>query len=314
MPRSLAQLDLNLLVALEVLLVEKQVTRAARRLGITQSAMSQTLQRLREALGDPILVRRGTTMAPSPRAAALAGPLRAALRALERLVLEPPRFDPAASERVFRLAAFDIYSVSILPRVLARLGEAAPRAAVEVVPLAMDRVFDQLRSDDIDLALMVPRDPPGDLAHVGAFEDSLVSMVRADHPILAAEVTPAAFVRWPHARGRLVDGGPSAIDALLEALHLRRHVQLRLPHFLAAPALVSATDLIITMPRSLAGVLAPQWPVATFAPPVPQVPYTVELVWSRHVDADEGHRWFRELVLDVAQGLSPARTERARGA
>ncbi|MCB9569831.1 MAG: LysR family transcriptional regulator [Myxococcales bacterium] len=307
MARSLAQLDLNLLVALEVLLVERHVTRAARRLGVTQSAMSQTLQRLRDALDDPILVRRGTKMAPSPRAAALAGPLRASLHALERLVLGPPRFDPAASERIFRLAAFDVYSVSVLPRVLARLGEVAPRAAVDVVPMAMDRVYDQLRSDDLDVALMVPRSPPGDLVRAVALEDSLVSMVRADHPILAGEITPAAFVRWPHARGRVADGGPSAIDLLLEAQQLRRHVQLRLPHFLAGPALVSATDLIITMPRSLARELAPQWPVATFAPPLPQTPYTVELVWSRHVDADEGHRWFRELVLEVARGLGPPR-------
>lgn len=319
MPRTLAQLDLNLLVALDVLLAERQVTRAARRLGITQSAMSQTLQRLRQALDDPLLVRRGTRMAPSPRAEALAAPLRAALRGLERVLLDPPRFDPATSDRVFRLAVFDVYSASVLPRLLARLGAAAPHAGVELVPLAMDRLFDQLRGDEVDLAFTVPRDPPGDIAHEPALSDSLLSMVRAGHPILAAPITPESFVRWPHARGRLVDGGPSVVDTLLADVGLRRHVQLRLPYFLAAPAVVSATDLIVTMPRSLATVLAPQWPVVTFPPPLPQSPYTVAALWSRHVDAEPGHRWFRSLLLDAARDLdrsvhaaAPAPTPRAR--
>ncbi|MEZ4451915.1 MAG: LysR family transcriptional regulator [Nannocystaceae bacterium] len=304
--RSLAHIDLNLLVALDVLLAERQVTRAARRLGITQSAMSQTLQRLRDALDDPILVRRGMAMAPSPRAEALAGPLRAALRGLERVVLAPQDFDPAASERLFRLAVYDVYSASLLPRLLARFGAEAPRGGVEVVPLAMERIYEQLRDDEVDVALMVPREPPSDLCRADALEDWLVSMVRADHPILARPITLAAFVRWPHVRGRLVDGGPSAVDLLLEEADVRRHVQLRLPHFLAAPAIVSATDLVFTMPRSLAETLAPHWPVALFSPPLPRVAYTVELVWSRHVDAEPGHRWFRGLVLEAARALGGA--------
>ncbi len=303
MPRSLAQIDLNLLVALDVLLAERHVTRAARRMGITQSAMSQTLQRLRDVLDDPILVRRGTGMAPSPRAEALAAPLHAALRGLERVVLEPPAFEPARSDRAFRIATFDVYGVSVLPRLLARVHEQAPRVVLDVVSVAMERVHEQLRQGELDVALVRPRESPADIAHEPAIEEQLVSMVRADHPILRARITAAAFVRWPHASFRITDGGPSALDALLDAQGLSRCVPLRLPFFLAAPALACETDLVITLPRSAARAFERRWPVAVFVPPLPPMRYTVHMIWSRHLEADPSHRWLRAQVLATARAV-----------
>jgi len=303
MPRSLAQIDLNLLVALDVLLAERHVTRAARRMGITQSAMSQTLQRLRDVLDDPLLVRRGTGMAPSPRAEALATPLRLALRGLERVVLEPPAFEPARSDRAFRVASFDVYGVSVLPRLFARVHQAAPRVELEVVPVVMDRVHEQLRQGEVDVALLRPREEPADIAHEPAIEEQLVSMVRADHPLLRARITAAAYVRWPHAIFRITDGGPTAVDAMLDAEGLSRHVPLRLPYFLAAPALACESDLVITLPRSAARAFERRWPVAVFVPPLPPIRYTVHMIWSRHLDADPGHRWLRSLVLATAHAV-----------
>lgn len=302
-PRSLAQIDLNLLVALDVLLAERHVTRAARRMGITQSAMSQTLQRLRDVLGDPILVRRGTAMAPSPRAEALAGPLHAALRGLERVVLEPPAFEPARSDRSFRLATFDVYGVSVLPRLQARVHEQAPHAVLDVVPVVMERVHEQLRQGELDVALLRPRESPADIAGEPAIEEQLVSMVRQGHPLLRARITAAAFVRWPHATFRIADGGPTVLDARLDELGLSRRVPLRLPYFLAAPALACETDLVITLPRSAARAFERSWPVVVFTPPVPPVRYTVHMIWSRHLDADPGHRWLRAQVLAAVHAV-----------
>jgi DNA-binding transcriptional LysR family regulator len=297
---SLSRIDVNLLVALDVLLEERNVTRAAKRLAVTQSAMSQTLQRLRDALGDPLLVRRGLGMVPTPRAEALAAPLRVALESLARAIVEQPSFDPARAKRTFRLALYDVYAISVLPRVVARLVAEAPEVELDVTPVDPDTIEDRLRHGDVDVALLRTRRYPSDLAHESVLRERLVTMLRADHPALAKGTpTAAELARHPHAMIRLSGRGGSEVDSRLATKGISRRVQVRQPYFLAAAAVVSTSDLVISLPRTAGRALAERWPVTLLDPPFGPFEYAIGATWSRHYDAEPGHRWLRELVMQA---------------
>ncbi|MCB9759898.1 MAG: LysR family transcriptional regulator [Alphaproteobacteria bacterium] len=295
--RLLSRIDVNLLVALDVLLDERQVTRAARRLGVTQSAMSQTLGRLRELFDDPLLVRDGNRMAPTPRAQALALPLSHALRQLQAAVQGAARFDPATSDRRFTLAAHDYNAYLLLPDLMARLGVEAPGLAVDVVPVVPSEIVERLRGGEVDLCVSVVRDPPGALSVQPLVEERLVSMVRRDHPLLS-EKGPS-LERWasyPHGILSITGRGPGTFDALLAEVGLSRALVVRVPYFLAAPAVVLRSDVVLSVPGRLAAVFARQHPVGFFDPPLGASPFTLSMSWSRRLDADPGHRWFRAAV------------------
>lgn len=301
--RTLSSLDMNLLVALDVLLAERHVTRAAKRLGISQSAMSQSLQRLRETLDDPLLVRSGGQMVATPRAQALAGPLKAALRALERVINSQEVFSPAQMERSFSFSCLDTYAVSILPRLLSNMAEAGPHLSLEVTPMRVDRVFEQLRSGDLELALIGPWAVPDDICVKPLIDEHLVSMVRHDHPIVS-DPSPEAFVRWPHVVFRLSDRGDTAVDRALARVGLKRRVVGATPYFLSAPALVVESDLIVNVPYNAAKAFAARWPVALFEPPLDiRLAYTVSMAWPTYLDADPGHLWLRGLIEQIGDRL-----------
>lgn len=303
--RLLHQLDVNLLVALDLLLQERHVTRAAGRLGVTQSAMSQTLARLRGVFDDPLLVRRGGAMVPTKRATALEAPLREALRALEHAVTEAPSFAPAAATRRFRIAMFDMASVTVLPRLVQRLSTDAPGVDLEIVPMDVERIVGSLRAEDVDAAIMMPRDSATDVCRQPLFRDQLVSIVRADHPLAldGEHVSAEAFARWPHATIRLTDRGQGSLDRALADAGIERRVSLRVPYFLSAPALVCSTDMVFSLPRTAAVAFGSHWPIATFAPPVPTHRFTVHLLWSRTLDADPAQRWLRGQVVAAAEQI-----------
>lgn len=279
------------------------MTRAAARIGVTQSAMSQTLARLRGVFDDPLLVRSGGTMVPTPRAAALEGPLRDALRTLERAVTELPAFDARTAVRQFRIAMFDNATVTVLPRLVERLRAHAPGVDLEVVPIDVERILGQLRREEVDAAMMIPRELGKDVAQRPLFRDELASIVRADHPLLALPTLRLEdFVRWPHATIRLTGRGHGSLDEKLAQAGVERRVSLRVPYFLAAPALVASTDTVVSLPRTMAVAFAAHWPIAIFAPPL-EAPhrFTVHLLWSRALDADPAQRWLRAEVMAATE-------------
>lgn len=244
-------------------------------------------------------------MVATPRGEALAGPLRAALRDLER-VFTTPALDPATLRRVFSLTCLDTYSISVLPRLFARVEAAAPRAEVEVLPYDRDRVWERLRGGDAELALTGPSEAPKDMTAVPFLRETMVGVVRTGHPLLDGEITPQRYVEWPHAVVRITGRGRYAIDRFLEELGLTRRIVGRTPYFLSAPAIVGASDLIMTVPASAATFFARHWPLTCFAPPIGPMPYQVQLVWPRWLDADAGHRWLREEVLAIGHAMAQA--------
>jgi DNA-binding transcriptional LysR family regulator len=283
--------DLTVLATLDVVLAHGGVAPAARALGVTPSAVSHTLRRARELLGDPLLVRRGDGLVPTPRAEALRAPLREALAALGRAV-RPDTFDPARARRTFRLAAPDLFALVALPAIWAVLAAEAPGVDLVVLPPTT-------RRDDVDL-FVVPDAPwaagparPSEHVQRALLRDTYACFVAAGH------LSVGDLDAWA-ARDHLVvspDGeGPSAVDHALAAIGLRRRVAVRVAGFAEAAVLVARSDLVLTAPRAFRRLVDPAR-VVEVVPPLPLPAQSIALRWHARWDGDAGHAWLREVVL-----------------
>lgn len=302
---NLQQLDVNLLVALDILLDEAHVTRAAERMFVTQSAMSQTLQRLREALGDPLLVKVGAKMMPTPYAQSIQGPLKQALRALES-ALSAPQFDPQSDEYTFRLACFDTYAVTLLPALMQRVHEAGPNLFVDVYPMDVDQLWQQFRREEVHLAIVGPRPIPADVCAVPLFRERMVCLVRNTHPLAKKRtaITLDDYISWPHMVFRITGRGTNPIDEHLAEHQRARRIVGRSPSFLSAPAVAAQSDIIVTVPGSVASVFLNHWSLVAFDPPFERDnTFAVSMAWPAHLDADPAHRWLRTQLIEIAQAF-----------
>ncbi|MEM9069212.1 MAG: LysR family transcriptional regulator [Myxococcota bacterium] len=313
MLREVRDLDLNLLVALDAMLEERSVTGAARRLGLTQSAMSHKLKRLRDALGDPLFASGRHGLLPTPRSQSLERPLRRALYDIAAALRTEEGFDPLTSRREITVAASDLLELSILPRLLASLGVDAPRMRLtfrQRTPASSAA----LRTGDLDLLIQpgsqsVPgielQETAGIQRRHLADEDFRV-VARADHPALGGRKR-LTLKRYLDAAHVLVTpgGGPTGVaDHVLSRLGHARHVALRVPHFAAAPILVARTDLLLTCPTGLAEAAAEIVPLRVFRAPF-ELPQTrVFMYWHERFQQDPAHRWIREYVATFTQHAS----------
>jgi DNA-binding transcriptional LysR family regulator len=329
-PEGLAAIDLNLVVVLDALARERSVTRAAARLGVTQSAVSHALRRLRELLGDPLLVRSGNGMALTPHAEALVVPLRSGLITLSRALSTPPTFEPRHARRSFVLASVDLFDVLVMPGLLARIRAEAPGIDVSVLAASDRQLAEQLETGEVDAAI-VPhthgrRDGAGEASGTGLvrktlFRDRFVCLLRADHPVLAGapkrrrgttarRLTLAAYLSLSHALISSSAAGRGLVDELLAAQGHTRRITLRIPHFYSALAIVAQSDLVLTGPEGLVSLARPDLNVVALPVPIALPEASVNLVWHERFGNDPGQRWLRELTADVARGVR-ARIERA---
>ena len=303
---SLAGIDLNLMVAFDVLARTRSVTRAAVVLGVTQSAMSHTLRRLRAALHDPLLVRVGSALVLTPRAEVLRVPLRAALVSMGRALAIPDTFDPATARRTFRLVAPDLFDLLALPSLVARIAGIGPGIDLAMVPSLGPRLTADLETGDVDLAILpvgpyetVP-DGASDLVRRTVFEDGYRCFVRIGHPgLVDGQLSLDAYLAWPHVLVSPTGAGDGIVDGLLAARGLHRRIAARVPSFAVAPRIVARSELVLTAPAMLAETLG-DLPVVAVGAPVDLPVHGVAMVWHRRYAADPGHRWLRELIAEVA--------------
>jgi len=315
---SLHAVDLNLLVALDALARERSVTKAAERAGVTQSAMSHTLRRLRELFDDPLLVRGRGGMVLTPRAEALIVPLRSGLVSLARTLAEPEPFAPANASRTFRIVSPDLFDALVLPTLLKRLGRDAPSIDLAVVPTPK-RLSDSLETGDVDLAIYpVLLDPhPFDLGtQVDAelqsrtlFRDSFRCFVRSGHPELGGRrrLGLDAYTRLSHLLVSPGGEGPGVVDRILHAQGLERRIALRVPHFATALEVLEQSDLVLTAPSSLSKCSAAP-ALISYRVPLDIPEHAITMIWHPRFTEDPSHRWLRDLMLDVTNavpGLPP---------
>ncbi len=317
-PERLSGIDLNLTVAFDALTRELSVTRAAERTGVTQSAMSHALRRLRELLKDPLLVRGQNGMVLTPRAEALVVPLRSALLTLGRALAEKQEFLPATARRAFGIAAPDLFDVVMVPPLLERIRSSAPAVDISVVTADDRRFAERLETGEVDVAI-VPRfdevepgalPPAGGLMRRTLFNDRFVCLLRADHPALRGRrrLTLQTYASLSHALVSPRGEGAGPVDRALEQHGLVRRIALRIPHFYAALAIVAKSDLILTAPSGLARLASTDLPVRALAPPLRLPRHSVDLVWHERFTNDAGHRWLRKQMLEVASQQAILRT------
>jgi DNA-binding transcriptional LysR family regulator len=303
---ALGAINLNLLTALEALLAEGSVTRAAARAGVTQSAMSHSLRQLRELLGDPLLVRGPGGMTLTPRAEELSAPIRRGLMKLSRALAGGAPFDPARAERRFTILMGDSAAVTVLPPLLEILAREAPGVDVAVRPASGGRAIELLSAGEIDGAILVSPSDRASLRTRRLFTEDFVCLVREDHPEVGDALPLELFVRLRHALISQRGAGPSFVDEALARFGHARRVVLRVPYFLAAPLIVARSDLVLTAPRRVAEQLAKALPLRALPPPVELSSFSTHLVWHERDDADDAHAWLRAAVARAVQGEEPS--------
>lgn len=300
---NLARLDLNLIVALDALLTERGVTRAAARVGLGQSAMSHNLARLRALFGDELLTRGPEGMRPTPRALALVEPVRAALFQIQALVSRDETFDPRTAERTFRLGLPGSTEVLLVPALLAYLCEAAPGVHLRLHAIDSARLLDDLDADRLDLAVGIGAFAKGQLHHKRRplLTETYLCMFNAERTGILAPITLDDYVRLPHVLTSLRPGERGVVDDALAGLGLRRTVVLTTPRFLTVPFLVARAPVVTTMHARLARFFAAELGLSLSLPPVELPEVSVSLLWHASYDLDSGHRWLRHTVARLTR-------------
>lgn len=300
--------DLGLLIALEALLAERHVTRASKRLGITQSAASQRLARLREFFEDPLLLPGRPRMVLTPRAQALAEPLSRALAALRAAVRVGAPFDGSTSTRHFVLLGNDVLEAYGVPRLFPMLAREAPRVTIQIDRVDAD-FAQRLERGTADLAFA----PDGMVTHASLRRlplpaEPFIVLVRAKHPLAAERLTLARYLAAEHLliAPRGLPG--SLVDAALERVGKRRRVALRIQHFSAAPFVLKTTDLVLTCPAFVAAMAQGVVPLRRLKLPLALPDDRSSIVWHERSHADAGHVWLRERIR---AGIGTAAPERA---
>ncbi len=299
---DLSRIDLNLLVVLEAIYTEGGLTRAGERLNVTQPAVSHALGRLRDLLGDPLFVREGHGMVPTPLTRNLIGPLREALRAMELTLNEARRFDPAVSEKRFTLGCRDPLELRVLPGLMRDLRLLAPELELATVSFRRRDMEADLFSGQLDLVTdsLLPRSR--NIRHVHINTDPLVVLARRGHPAIQGGLDLAGYLQQRHILVTSRRTGPGLEDFELARRGLQRKVSLRCQHFFAASRVVRETDLLLTMPGRLAGLINRDGDYALASFPLDMPPQDVYLCWHANVDNDPANCWLRERIIAALQG------------
>jgi DNA-binding transcriptional LysR family regulator len=298
---NLAALDLNLLVALDALLLEANVSRAAMRVGLSQPATSHALQRLRDMLGDPLLVRVGARMELTPRAQALRGPLSQALDQVRGLFI-PDDFDAASSERRFRLMMPDLAVELLVPPLMEKVTRLAPNVRLDIVPWRGPAIFNAEFARTIDLVISIGN-AFGGFHRQLLYTDRDALAVRRGHPAGTMLARREVFLAARHVAVVIRGQNADLIDDWLRTKGIERRIALVVPGYIEALHIVARTDLVAFVPGRLIAALAQQLSLKALTPPLDPGIDEQFMFYPTRAQFDPGSAWLRKLVLETGQGL-----------
>jgi DNA-binding transcriptional LysR family regulator len=294
---DLKDVDLNLLVVLHRLLIERRVSRAAELLGLTQPAVSNALARLRNMFGDDLFVRTSAGMVPTPYANQLAGPVADALGILQAALGRQRSFDAATSTRRFVIAMTDIGEIYFLPRLMQELARTAPGISVSTVRNTTVNLKDEMEAGHVDLAVgLLPQLAAG-FVHRRLFRQRYVCAFRRGHALDKGKITLREFSAAEHLVVVAAGTGHGKADELMERAGITRHVRLRVPHFVAVGHLVRDSNLVATLPERLAESVAEPFGLAYVAHPAKLPEISIDLFWHARYHRDPASRWLRTLIV-----------------
>ncbi len=291
---DLRRLDLNLLVTFDVLMAERNVTRAAERLARTQSAVSHALARLREQVGDPLMVKVGGRMTASPFAERLIEDVRPILQSIRRVLVPPQPFDPATSTRTFRIAISDL-APSLFPRLMASVRREAPGVTIDWVAVGPQTLL-AVAEGQIDVAFVASALAlPEGLGWQEAGEIKWATFARDDHPAIASWGADA-WAHWPHVLVQVGNTLQNPVIAAAGAAARRRPVAARVLNFSAVAPLLARTDLLATLPTIVMHEALERYGLCALPPPFPVKSMPHRFVWSSRLSNDPAIRWIRAIL------------------
>jgi DNA-binding transcriptional LysR family regulator len=299
----MTELDLNLLKVIDALEEERSVSRAAAKLGKSQPAVSAALGKLRRYFDDPLFLRTGNLMEPTPRAVAIVGAARSILSIVDADIVSKPVFDAAASDSPIRLALTDVGEVVFLPTLLRTVRELMPRAGIYSVSLPPAEVMHDLEKGTVDLAVgYFPDLGRSSFFQQTLFTDTFACLIRADHPITANRLSIKQFLRLEHAVVRVESRTEEVMERYLARKKIQRRVVLTTPHFASTPIIVAQSDLLVTVPEPLARYFAGTSANLRVVG-LPFEPPRIELkqFWHRKYHRDPRNRWLRALIYKTFQ-------------
>ncbi|NDP43879.1 MAG: LysR family transcriptional regulator [Aromatoleum sp.] len=297
--------DARMLVLFDEIYRTHSMTRAAERLDLSQPTASIWLSKLRRAWHDPLFVRTSAGMQPTPRADALIGPAREALSLLRRLSGDEPVFDPAAAHRNFRICMTDASHITLLPRILAHVRGVGPEVRLDVANISAGTAH-MLETGEADIALGYIPGLEAGFHEQRLYTQDFICLVSAQHPRIGAVFTARAYKEEAHI-GILSSTSYPMLQNSLRSQGIERRVQLELPGFLGLGAIVSSTDLIATVPRTIGEALARMGPMKVFACPVKVPTFTVKQYWHARYHHDPGVRWLRGVCAQLLGRNEPPR-------
>jgi DNA-binding transcriptional LysR family regulator len=305
---DLRRVDLNLLVALQALLEERGVTRAAQRLGMSQPAVSRALGRLRALFSDALLVEAPGGYALSARAEQIRPALRRTLAGIGEL-LEANAFDPAEATGRVRLLMPDLHAAALGPPLLAHLSREAPGLDLDILAPG-PAVIEALENDIADAAVGVFEEGAAGILRRSLYQDRFMTLMRAGHPAAVPKLTLERYLDLSHLVVSVTGIGPAPVDQMLSVVGRKRRVKVRVPNFFAAIEIAAHSDLVMTLPSSLARTAAGIGRLVALPPPVDPGRFAISLVWhARYQDAPR-HVWLRQTIVkaaaDIAAGERPA--------
>jgi DNA-binding transcriptional LysR family regulator len=302
--RPSRSVTLHLLESLDWLLAECSVSRAALRAGVSQSTMSNNLADLRQVFSDPLLVRQGSRLVPTPRALEIVGPIRESLRQISEAVEGGTVFRPERAQRQFSILTVDFVQALMMQPLVERWSAYSTQLELAILPIVLETLHEQLASGQADVAILSPRLVPATLRHSPLFKDRFVLLARREHPILRGKLELRHYLNCAHIMvspvGRRFS---SSVDEALRRLGVQRHVRVCVPQYLTAAQLAASTDLVVTVPASVAHRATQLHGLV-----IHELPFDIEelelyLVWHERSHHDRAQQWLRDELKSVCKQL-----------
>ncbi len=301
---NLQQYDLNLLIIFDMIFREGNLTRAGEKLTLSQPAVSQALGRLRDAFDDSLFVRSGNEMVPTARANLIAPQIRQILHLAENTFQDRGKFDPAKSDRTFRLAMSDYTEMVLMPALFKELQSKAPFLRIESRHLSAPDYQTALSRNDLDLILASCLEFGPNTFRQSLFGDREVVVVKGDSPVLKEPLTTQRYASYKHAQFNWVNE-TNTIDLALEEMGLTRRIILEVQHEMVLPLILRDNEIVVNMPERMARVFKELIPLEILHLPMTVPEYTFHQHWHERNHHDPAHRWMRETIKTVAESLAP---------
>lgn len=296
---NLREIDLNLLVVFNQMLIDRSVSVAADKLGLTQPAVSNSLKRLRGLLKDELFLRTSRGMEPTPYAMHLSEPVAYALNALQNALSKRDSFDPLSSKRAFNLAMTDIGDMYFMPPLMHAIATRAPHVRLSTVRPYAANLKEDMEDGTIDVALGLFPDLKGGFFQRRLFRHRYVCLFRRGHPAARSPMTLEQFSGLEHVGVVAASTGHGAIDSLLQRAGVRRNLRLVVPHFIAVGHILQATDLIATVPQRFADLCCEPFNLVTSEHPVKLPEIAINLFWHAKYNHDPANMWLRQLIVEL---------------